>query len=197
MKTILLLIFLFSLNICYAQSDTVALNTAKIFTITCLNPDKSDLAFSQYSTYNEVYLDTLTKNFLTFERKYLDLNNPTVSTKTEKVALKDIQSIGYANGTKETFGLFLGMGVGALAGGILGAVAQRQDNMYSGQAPKSVAIGIIAGIVSGGALGYLFGGTYNNYEETNLERFATTETKYAEILRIATKGINYSKRKNK
>ncbi len=152
------------------------------------------MALTEYSTYNEVYLDTLTKDFLIFQRKYTDLNNPLVSTRTEKVALEDIRSLGYITGTKETFGLYLGMGVGAVAGLILSSVAQRQDNLYSGTPPKSIGTGIIAGIIGGGALGYLFGGMYNEYEKTNLEKFKNSDTKFSEILKIINKGLKYNKK---
>ncbi len=190
MKFILPLIVILSFNAsCFAQSDTVVLNTSKIFKITYLNPEKKDrISFTDYSTYNEVYLDTLTKDFLIIEHK--SDAHPLLNRKLVRVPLTDIKELGYIKGDKSMFGAFLGMGIGTAAGIVLGIFAEKQDKLYDTKSSKSVATSTVIGFVTGTALGYLLGSIYNDYETSELSRYdQNLSKKYSVILSIIKRGI--------
>jgi hypothetical protein len=194
MKFFLPLIVIFCFNICcFAQSDTVVLNTPKIFKITYLDPERKDkISFTDYSTYNEVYLDTLTKDFLVIEHK--SNSQPLLKRKLVRVPLTDIKELGFIKGDKSMFGAFLGMGIGTAAGIILGAFAEKQDKLYDAGSSKSIATSTAIGFVCGTGLGYLLGGIYNDYEVSELSRYnKDLNKKYSEILSIIQRGIRLNK----
>ncbi|MBN8571992.1 MAG: hypothetical protein J0M18_20415 [Ignavibacteria bacterium] len=194
MKFILPLIFILSFfSCCSAQSDTIALNTPNIFKITYLNPEKKEkISFTDYSTYNEVYLDTLTKDFLIIEHK--SDTYTLISRKSVRVLLKDITELGYVKGDKSVFGALLGMGIGTVSGVILGALAEKQDKLYDKGSNRSVGTSIAIGFVCGTGLGYLLGGIYNNYETSELSRYDNDlNKKYLKILSIIQRGIQFNK----
>lgn len=194
MRVFLPLIIILSFNICcFAQSDTVVLNTPKIFKITYLDPERKDkISFTDYSTYNEVYLDTLTKDFLVIEHK--SDAQPLVNRKLVRVPLTDIKELGYINGDKSMFGTYLGMGIGTAAGIILGAFAEKQDKLYDEGSSKSIATSTVIGFVCGAGLGYLLGGIYNDYQMSELSHYnKDLKKKYSEILSIIQRGIRLNK----
>lgn len=193
MKIFILLLFSLLVNKCYSQSDTIALNTPKIFKITYLNPEKKEkISFTDYSTYNEVYLDTLTKDFLIIEHK--SDTYPLMNRKLVRVPLRDIKELGYIKGDKSTFGALLGMGVGTAAGIILGVLAEKQDKLYDSRSSKSIATSTAIGFVCGTGLGYLLGGIYNDYETSELSRYDNDlSKKYSKILSIIQRGIRLNK----
>ncbi|MBS1493031.1 MAG: hypothetical protein JST55_05960 [Bacteroidetes bacterium] len=195
MKYYILLFTIFLLNTSNAQTDTVVLNTPKVFSISYYDSTKSAVTFTSYSSFQEIYIDTLTKKFLTIERKFTDLSNPLVSRKIERVPLQNIKSLGYISGTNANKGLLIGIGTGAIAGLILGSIAQSQDELFDSNVRKSVGISTIIGIVSGASLGYLLGGMFNDYTEYDLERYNNNPEKcYTEILKIARDGVKNFKR---
>lgn len=190
---ILTIVIVFS-NKLHAQNDTVILNSPKIFKITYLDSaNKSSVTFSNYSTYNEVYLDTLTRQYLVIEFKHTDLTNPLINRKIARVPLKDIKEFGYIKGNRSDFGTLLGLGVGAAAGLILGAFAEKQDELYDEKPAKSILVGGVIGMVTGGAMGYFLGGMFNDYTMYNLEKYnSNLNKKFEEILKISTLGLkNY------
>jgi hypothetical protein len=193
MKIFILLLFSLLVNKCYSQSDTIALNTPKIFKITYLNPEKKEkISFTDYSTYNEVYLDTLTKDFLIIEHK--SDTYPLMNRKSVRVPLRDIKELGYIKGDKSMFGALLGMGVGTAAGIILGVLAEKQDKLYDSRSSKSIATSTAIGFVCGTGLGYLLGGIYNDYETSELSRYDNDlNKKYSKILSIIQRGIQFNK----
>jgi hypothetical protein len=195
MKYYILLFVFFILNTSHAQTDTVILNTPKVFSISYFDSTKSAVTFTSYSSFQEIYIDTLTKKFLTIERKFTDLNNPLVSRKVERIPLQNIKSLGYISGTKTSTGLLIGIGTGAIAGLILGAIAQSQDELFDSNVRKSIGISTVIGIVSGAGLGYLFGSMYSDYTEYDLERYSTDPEKcYIQILKIARDGVKHFKK---
>lgn len=190
---ILTIVIVFS-NKLHAKNDTVILNSPKIFKITYLDSaNKSSVTFSNYSTYNEVYLDTLTRQYLVIEFKHTDLTNPLTNRKIARVPLKDIKEFGYIKGNRSDFGTLLGLGVGAAAGLILGAFAEKQDELYDEKPAKSILVGGVIGMVTGGAMGYFLGGMFNDYTMYNLEKYnSNLNKKFEEILKISTLGLkNY------
>lgn len=194
MKFILPLIIILSFfSCCFAQSDTIALNTPNIFKITYLNPEKKEkISFTDYSTYNEVYLDTLTKDFLIIEHK--SDTYPLMNRKSVRVPLRDIKRLGYIKGDKSTYGALLGMGIGTTAGIILGLLAEKQDKLYDAGSSKSVATSTAIGFVCGTGLGYLLGGIYNDYEISELSLYDNDlNKKYSKILSIIQRGIQFNK----
>ncbi len=119
-------IFLFS-NFCYSQSDTIKLNTPAIFSIT-FHEEKEALIFKKdYTSYDEVYLDVITKEYLIFKKKYHDEKKPNAVSTIRRIPLKDIKALGYSTVTKESFGTFLGMGIGVVTGTIVAIVAKSFD----------------------------------------------------------------------
>ncbi len=193
MKFFLSLIILSFFSCCFAQSDTIALNTPNIFKITYLNPEKKEkISFTDYSTYNEVYLDTLTKDFLIIEHK--SDTYPLMNRKSVRVPLRDIKRLGYIKGDKSTYGALLGMGIGTAAGIILGVLAEKQDKLYDSRSSKSVATSTAIGFVCGTGLGYLLGGIYNDYEISELSLYDNDlNKKYSKILSIIQRGIQFNK----
>ncbi len=203
MKIILISLLLGLFSPCFAQSDTVNLNTPAVFSITFYESKKSFFGLNANTTYNEVYLDLLTKDFITIRKKFSDVNHPNAVSRYVRIPLKNIKSLGYATGTQETFGALLGAGIG-IAGGTLIAVLtkiadnKQFDSKFEPGTISSITHPIMAFGGAGALLGYLFGGYLNKYESTDLTIYDNdneNEKKFMEIKKIVDKGINYSKKK--
>jgi hypothetical protein len=194
MKIILALFFALFLNQCFAQSDTVIFNTGKIFSITYLDRDKNGISFSEYSTYKAVFIDTLSKNFLTIERKYNALNNPLRNTKVEKIPLKNIKSLGDVVGNNGPIGALIGAGSGAIAGFIIAALSVNSNTGENNDKTNPKGIGIVSGLFFGTFLGYWIGVNNEKYEDYDLMKYNNdSEKKYNEILKIIQTGIKHYK----
>jgi hypothetical protein len=197
-KKIFIFLFILTSASSYAQSDSaIILNTPRVFSVTFTNHDKSLLDFSQYATYDEVYLDTLTKDFLIIERKYTDLKNPGISTRVEKIPVKDIKSIGYVSGSQDVMGAIVGAGIGTIAGIIIGIAANTYDKASID--PKydkknSPVVPVVAGLVIGAGLGYALGGMLDKYEHHSVVQYKNMERKFQEIQKIIQKGMDRFKR---
>lgn len=195
---VLLAVCLFS-KLSYSQSDTVALNTPAIFSIT-FHEDKNYLIFPRgNTTYNEVYLDKLTQDYLVLRKKYHDEKNPDAISKYAKIPLKDIKSLGYATGTQETFGGLIGMGIGAVGGTFIALIAKGWDKgegkgKFNPGATESIGTQIIGWTAAGAILGYIIGGHSNEYKKFDLSKLSN-EKKFEEINEIVKKGMSSSKKK--
>ena len=199
MKFLLILIALFSFSIsCYSQSDSIALNTPAIFSITFKENKKSLIFDRNHTSYKEVYLDVLTKDYLIIRKKFDDENNPNAISRYVQISLKDVEALGYATGKEETFGALLGAGIGLVGGTIVSIIATSFDRdaidpKYDSTTSK-FGVPILIGIGSGALLGYFFGGMVNSYETFELSRF-DNEKKYLEINKIVKKGLKYPRKK--
>lgn len=199
MKPMFVLFILMFSDFCYSQSDTIILNTPAIFSITFKENHKSLIFDRNHTSYKEVYLDVLTKDFLIIRKKFNDEKNPKAISRYVQVSLKDIEALGYAKGTEETFGGLLGMGIGAVGGTIISLVANGFDNSAQDFNPgKTESIGkpVLVWTIAGATLGYLIGGHSNEYESFELTKFNNdNEKKYLEINKIVKKGLNYPRKK--
>jgi len=193
------IIFLLS-NSCFSQSDSVILKTPAIFSITFYEHKKVLLSSNQYTSYDEVYLDVIEQDFLSFRKKYPGDEHPGAISKFRRIALKDIKSLGYAKNTQETFGAVLGMGIGAVSGLIITAIGNgfdKADGKFNPGNNKSFTTPVLAWAGAGAILGYIIGGKSNKYETFDLGKYdADNEKKVQEIRKIVNEGLNY-KEKNK
>lgn len=197
MKYFLTLVILFSVNICYSQSDSVALNTPAIFSITFKENKKSLIFDRNHTSYKEVYLDVLTKDYLIIRKKYDDKRNPNAISRYVQISLKDVEALGYATGTEETFGGLLGMGIGAVGGTVLSLIAKgfdKGEGKFNPGATESIAAQVLTWTGAGAILGYIIGGHSNEYKSFDLSTF-NNEKKYLEINKIVKKGLNYPVKK--
>ncbi|MBX7044461.1 MAG: hypothetical protein K1X86_01375 [Ignavibacteria bacterium] len=201
MKTIsFLLILLFKLFTltpsAFSQDNSVILNTPKVFSITYIDKsEKSIFSLSEYTSYNEVYLDTLSKDFLVIERKYIDLKNPLVSRKVEKIPIENIKTLGYIKGNKSIIGSLIGAGSGAIAGFIIASLSINQDGKNNDMSSNPKGVGVISGLVAGAALGYWFGSDLNAYEQYDLSQFSKNNSKkFDEIMKIVRRGMRINKK---
>ena len=198
MKIFLIFVILLFINICYSQSDTTVLNTPAVFSIT-FHEDKEYLLFERGSTtYDEVFLDVLTQDFITFRKKYPYDKNPKSITTSRRIALKDIKSLGYVTGTEETFGAILGMGIGAVGGTIISLVAKSFDQgegkgKFNPGSTESITAQVLGWTGAGAILGYLIGGKSNEYKKFDLSTY-NNEKKYLEINNIVKKALSNSKK---
>lgn len=196
---VLLLTFAGSL---FAQNDTVHLNTPAIFSITFHDETQKTLfSLNYYTTYNEVYLDELTKDFITIRKKFHDEKNPKAISRFAKIYLKDLKSLGYATGTEETFGTVLGAGIGIAGGALIGILSNIADDKQftaknSSNTISSIAHPIFAFGGAGAILGYIFGGHLNSYESFDLTSYnKDNERKFQEINTIVEKGLKHKTNK--
>lgn len=199
MKPLFVLFILIFSGLCFSQSDTIALNTPAIFSITFREDKNTLFSINEYTTYDEVYLDLLTADYVTFRKKFSDENNPNAISRIGRIYLKDIKSLGYATGTQETFGGLLGMGLGFLGGTAVAIIARSMDRgaydqNYDSTTSKSFTTPMLIGFGSGAILGYIIGGHSNEYKTFELSTFSN-EKKYLEINKIVKKGLNYPRKK--
>lgn len=186
-------------DFCYSQSDTIKLNTPAKFSITFFQERKSLLGLNNLITYEEVYLDDLTKDFITIRKKFDDPQNPKAISRYLKISLKDVKSLGYAVGTQEIYSALLGLGSGTLGGLFVTTAGKGFDNGDSKFNPgttESVAGGMLVGAVSGAILGYIIGSHSNEYKNFDLRTY-NNEKKFEEIKRIVEKGLSKNKKINK
>jgi len=191
MKIFLTLLYLLISCSAFAQSDTIAYNTSKIFYITIKDANKSIISFTETSTYKEVYIDTLSRDYLIFDRKTLDSENPMSSRKSEKIKLEDILVLGYKNGTHEELGLGIGAAVFGGTGFILGVNARKQDQLYNDKNPTKPMLTALIGLVVGAGTGYLLGGMIDSYKYFPLP--SERDKKYDAIIKIINDGIRQNK----
>ncbi|MBP9096986.1 MAG: hypothetical protein KBG21_10285, partial [Ignavibacteria bacterium] len=137
MKSLFAIFILILSNNCFSQSDTIALNTPAVFSITFKENHKALIFDRNYTSYKEVYLDVLTKDYLIIRKKFDDVKNPKAISRYVQVSLKDIEALGYATGTEETFGGVLGLGIGAVGGTIVSLLGKSADNTSQGFNPGS------------------------------------------------------------
>lgn len=178
----------------FAQSDTTIIyNTPKIFSITIRDTNKSIFSMADETQYKEVYIDTLTRKYIVFERKYTNSHNPLISRKTEKVFLQNIVEIGYKNGTHEENAAIAGAVTFAIAGVIIGNVAKNQRELYNDKT-KTVSpfLAGVIGLAMGAGVGYFIGGLIDKYEYLDLTNYGN-ERKFTEITRIINRGIKRNK----
>jgi hypothetical protein len=197
MKLLLLLTALLLGNACYSQSDTIKLNTPAKFSITFFEQKKSLFGLNKFTTYEEVYLDDLTKDFITIRKKFDDPKNPKAVSRYLRISLKDVKSVGYATGTMEVYSALLGLGSGAFGGLAVTAIGKGFDkgaNAFNPGETQSVTGGILVGAVSGAIMGYIIGSHSNDYENFDLSSYGN-DKKFEEIKRIVNKGLSYKKEK--
>ncbi|MBS1493030.1 MAG: glycine zipper family protein [Bacteroidetes bacterium] len=194
MKLITFLLLVLSLNKCFGQGDTIVFNTGKIFSIAYLDRDKNGISLTEYSSYNSVFIDTLSKNFLTIERKYNDLNNPLRNTKVEKIPLRNIKSLGYVVGNHGPIGALIGAGSGAVAGFIITALSINSNTGENNDKTNPKGIGIVSGLFFGTFLGFWIGVNNERYEDFDLMKYNNDiGKKYNEIIKIIQTGIKHYK----
>ena len=197
MKSLFAIFILILSNNCFSQSDTIALNTPAVFSITFKENHKALIFDRNYTSYKEVYLDVLTKDYLIIRKKFDDVKNPKAISRYVQVSLKDIEALGYATGTEETFGGVLGLGIGAVGGTIVSLLGKSADNTSQGFNPgstKSITGQVIGWTLTGAILGYIIGGHSNEYKSYDLSKY-NDEKKYEEINIIVKKGLSLSKKK--
>lgn len=193
---ILVCVFLFG-NICYSQSDTIKLYTPAKFSISFFQPKKSLFGLNQTNKYEEVYLDILTKDFITIRKKYDDPKNPNAISRYYKVPLKDVKSVGYATGTQEVYSAIIGLSSGAFGGLVVTAIGKGFDKGSDGFNPgatQTVTGGILTGAISGAILGYIIGSHSYAYKNFDLSSY-DNDRKFEEIRKIVDKGKHNSKEK--
>ncbi|MBN8571991.1 MAG: hypothetical protein J0M18_20410, partial [Ignavibacteria bacterium] len=71
-----LFLLLFFYNLCFSQGDTIVLNTPAVFSITFKENHKALIFDRNQTSYKEVYLDVLTKDYLIIRKKFDDIKNP-------------------------------------------------------------------------------------------------------------------------
>ena len=185
----------------YAVNDSISLNTPAIFTITFHETKKSLFHLNENVTYNRVYLDYITQDYLMVRQKAPDAKKTGAISKIRRIYLKDIKELGYETGTQESFSAMLGAGVGFLGGAIIGIVARSYDKAArdpefdSSNTTRSITTPILIGIGTGAILGYLIGGSENEYERFDLSIYNDNKRKFQEINTIVKKGLIHSTKK--
>lgn len=196
MKILFALAILVFSEFCYSQSDTVMLNTPAVFSITFKEYKKSLIFGRNHTSYKEVYLDVLTKDYLIIRKKFDDKKNPNAISRYLRISLKDVEELGYATGTQETFGGLIGMGIGAVGGTVLSLIAKgfdKGEGKFNPGATESIGAQVLTWTGVGAILGYIIGGHSNEYKTFELSTL-NNEKKYLEINRIVKKGLSHSKK---